>query len=316
MLSRAETGKGMDAPGRVMRSILRGLQWGLDRTVSVGYGVVYDYIFEQFEPYQALQREVLTRVEASVPEGAQRRDVRVLEVGCGPGNFSCILAEAGFSVVGIDPYGGLIELAREKRRAKRLSNLAFQHADLALGNTFWEGAFDQIVSIHSLYAHPEPRRMLAEACRILRPGGHAIFVNHTRRIGLVSTFRDVTRRAPPCSGRARTAWGRPPAPTLPPPSGGGPRRTRCCWTRWRRTWGARAGLDRPGALSGSSTSPAARARWRPGWPATTTPSSPSTRWSTSSRWRGGATGRRGTSPSTTWTWRATPSPARGASTPW
>lgn len=194
MLSRAETGKRTETSNRLVRSILKGLQWGLDRTVSVGYGVVYDYIFEQFAPYQALQREVLARVEASVSEGAQRRDVRVLEVGCGPGNFSCILAEADFSVVGIDPYGGLIDLAREKRRAKRLSNLAFQHADLALGNTFWEGAFDQIVSIHSLYAHPAPRRMLQEAARILRPGGHAIFVNHTRRIGLASTLREVTRR--------------------------------------------------------------------------------------------------------------------------
>jgi ubiquinone/menaquinone biosynthesis C-methylase UbiE len=162
--------------------------------VSIGYGVVYDYIFDQFPPYQALRREVLARVESAVPEGTQRSDVRVLEVDCGPGTFSCILAEAGFPVVGIDPYNGLIDLAREKRRARRLSNLAFQHADVAHGNTFWEGTFDQVVSIHSLYAHPAPRRMLAEACRVLKPGGHLVLVNHTRRLGLVSTFREVARR--------------------------------------------------------------------------------------------------------------------------
>lgn len=177
-----------------MRSVLDGIQWALDRTVSIGYGVVYDYIFDRFPPYQALRREVLARVEAVVPEDAQRRDVRVLEVDCGPGTFSCILAEAGFAVVGVDPYNGLIDLAREKRRARRLSNLAFQHADIANGNTFWESTFDQVVSIHSLYAHPAPRRMLAEACRILRPSGYLVLVNHTRRLGLVSTFREVTRR--------------------------------------------------------------------------------------------------------------------------
>src|SRR5262245_19245091 len=102
MLSRAETGKRPVTTPGVTRSVLGGVQWGLDRTVSVGYGVVYDFIFDLFPPYQALRREVLSRVESAVPEGLQRRDVRVLEVDCGPGTFSCILAEAGFSVVGIE----------------------------------------------------------------------------------------------------------------------------------------------------------------------------------------------------------------------
>jgi ubiquinone/menaquinone biosynthesis C-methylase UbiE len=194
MLSHAGAGERTATSGGVMRSVLGGVQWGLDRTVSIGYGVVYDYIFDRFPPYLALRREVLARVESAVPEGVPRRDVRVLEVDCGPGTFSCLLAEAGFAVVGIDPYNGLIDLAREKRRARRLSNLAFQHADVAHRNTFWEGTFDQVVSIHSLYAHPAPQRMLAEACRVLKPGGHLVLVNHTRRLGLVSTFREVAGR--------------------------------------------------------------------------------------------------------------------------
>lgn len=193
-LSHAGAGKRAATSGGVMRSLLAGVQWGLDRTVSIGYGVVYDYIFDQFPPYQALRGEVLARVESAVPAGAARRDVRVLEVDCGPGTFACILAEAGFSVVGVDPYSGLIDLAREKRRARRLSNLAFQHADLAQGNTFWESTFDQVVSVHSLYAHAEPRRLLGEIARLLKPGGHLVVVNHTRRLGLLPTFGDVVRR--------------------------------------------------------------------------------------------------------------------------
>jgi SAM-dependent methyltransferase len=195
------------AGGGVVRSVLGGLQWGLDRTVSIGYGVVYDYIFERFGPYRALQREVLSRVEAAVPPGTTRNDVRVLEVGCGPGNFSCILAEAGFSVLGIDPYAGLIDLAREKRRARRLSHLAFQNADLGQGHAPWEGAFDQIVSIHTLYAHPTPRELLGQACRILKPGGHAVFVNHTQRLALGSTFTHVRRQEGPIPAlRALGLW--------------------------------------------------------------------------------------------------------------
>lgn len=193
MLSRAETDERGNNHG-IVRSLLNAVQWGLDRTVSVGYGVVYDYIFERFGPYRALQQEVLSRVEASLPNSAPRHDVRVLEVGCGPGNFSCILAEAGFGVLGIDPYAGLIDLAREKRRALRLTHLAFQHADLATGGVLWDGSYDQVVSIHSLYAHPSPRRLLEEVARVLKPGGHAVIVNHTRRMALGSTFSEVRQR--------------------------------------------------------------------------------------------------------------------------
>jgi SAM-dependent methyltransferase len=184
----------MHEPLKPSAGPLHGLRWGLDRTVSIGYGVIYDSIFAGFAPYHTLQSEILALVQAAVVEGTSRHDVRVLEIGCGPGNFSCLLAEAGFSVVGIDPYGGLIELAREKRRARRLARLAFQQADLVGGHPFWEASFDQVVSVHSLYAHPAPRRMLAEAFRVLKPGGHAIFVNHTRRHALRPTLQEIRRR--------------------------------------------------------------------------------------------------------------------------
>jgi len=180
------------APAReVMNPVFRRV---LDRMTSIGYGVVYDYIWESFPPYQGLQQEVLELVERAAPESVARREVRILELGCGPGNFSLKLAEAGFSVVGLDRYGTLIELAREKRQAKRLANLAFQHGDLARGSAFKDGIFDQIVNIHSLYVHPAPDQKLKEAFRVLKPGGHAIFVNHTRRVELRSTFRQLKAR--------------------------------------------------------------------------------------------------------------------------
>lgn len=176
-----------------LRALSGAIRWGLDRTVAVGYGVVYDAIVERFGPYRALQREVLGLVEASAAGAADRRDVRVLEVGCGPGNFSCVLAQAGFTVVGIDSYGSLIELARERRRAKRLAHLAFQHLDLAGHHPYPPETFDQVVSIHALYAHPAPRDVLRAAQRLLKPGGHAIIVNHTRKVALWPTVRAVAR---------------------------------------------------------------------------------------------------------------------------
>jgi SAM-dependent methyltransferase len=194
MLSKTASRGRTEGVNGVMRSVLNGIRWALDRSVSVGYGVVYDYIFDLFAPYRALQREVLACIESAAPAGVPRREVRVLEVGCGPGNFSCILAEAGFSVLGMDPYVGLIDLAREKRRARRLGNLAFQQGDLVNGHPVWESGFDQIVSIHTFYAHQAPHRLLREIHRALKPGGHAVIVNHTRRMALAPTFAEVKRR--------------------------------------------------------------------------------------------------------------------------
>jgi len=183
-----------DAPEGFLGSLLGGVRWGVDRMLSVGYGLVYDYIYEQFGPYQQLQAQVLELVTAGVPAGTLKRDVHVLDIGCGPGNFTFVVAEAGFNVIGLESYAALVELAREKRRAKRLANLAFRHGDLADGAGIREASFDEVVSIHSLYVHPQPETLLKEAYRILKPGGHAIFVNHTRQVAQWSTFNEIKRR--------------------------------------------------------------------------------------------------------------------------
>ena len=182
------------APELLAGSVLGGLRWAIDRMVSVGYGLVYDYIFERFAPYQGLRSEVLDLVKRAATGHANAREFTVLDVGCGTGNFTFTLAEAGFLATGIDGYAALVELAREKRRAMHVPNLAFRQTDLAKGNAFRDGAFDQVVNVHSLYVHPEPDRLLTEVFRILKPGGHAVFVNFTRRVELRATWRDIKNR--------------------------------------------------------------------------------------------------------------------------
>jgi ubiquinone/menaquinone biosynthesis C-methylase UbiE len=192
--------------GEALNSVLRAIQWALDRMVSVGYGVVYDYIAARFQPYCDLRAEVVQLLESSVPPEGNRRDVRVLDVACGPGHFTTVLAEAGFDTVGVDAYDALVELAREKRRTRHLSNLSFRQADLARGNVFRDESFDRVVNIHSLYVHADPQRLLAEAFRTLKPGGQAVFVNFTRRVHLMEAFRDVHGREGLAAALSSLLW--------------------------------------------------------------------------------------------------------------
>jgi SAM-dependent methyltransferase len=194
MVSGAQASSSMATTEVLMNSVVGGVRWGLDRMLAVGYGVLYDYIFTQFRPYQNLRAEVVELLESVVPPTATRRDVHVLDIACGPGNMTVTLGEAGFSVVGVDPYGALVEVAREKRRAQHLTNVAFRQGDLAHGNTFKAGTFDLIVNVHSLYLHPAPEKLLSEAFRVLKPGGHAVFVNRTCQVNDWPTVRDLGRR--------------------------------------------------------------------------------------------------------------------------
>ena len=175
-----------------MGRLLAGVHWGVDRMLAVGYGLVYDYIFDRFPPYRRLRQEVMALVSEAAGLRSPR-EVRVLDLGCGPGNCAIMLAEAGYSVVGIDAYDPLIALAHEKRRVQRLPNLAFRHADI-LTRPFRADEFDQLVNVHFLYAHADPRAVLREAFRILRPGGTAIFVNLTRRVHTWASLRSIRER--------------------------------------------------------------------------------------------------------------------------
>src|SRR5690606_32165052 len=44
----------------------------------------------------------------------------VLDVGCGTGTFSCRLADRGLAVIGVDPAGASLEVARTKPGADRV----------------------------------------------------------------------------------------------------------------------------------------------------------------------------------------------------
>lgn len=87
---------------------------------------------------------------------------RVLEIGCHDGHLLSLLAAAGLAVEGVEPSPFAVA-ARRRGLAVRQE---FFHADV-----FAAGSFDLVVLRHVLEHVPEPAAMVADAARLLRPGG-------------------------------------------------------------------------------------------------------------------------------------------------
>jgi len=120
----------------------------------------------------SLFRRIAPDVAAVAPEGA-----KALEVGCGPGRLSILLArEHGLDVTGLDLDPAMIERAR--RNAERSGNGGGSRPSFLVGDVsslpFPDGSFDVVVSTLSMHHWADPTAGLSEIGRVLRPGGRAL----------------------------------------------------------------------------------------------------------------------------------------------
>jgi ubiquinone/menaquinone biosynthesis C-methylase UbiE len=102
------------------------------------------------------------------------QDARVLEIGSGTGAIARRLATVGpvAEVLGVDPSAALVERARELSAG--IPRLAFAVAD-GRALELDDASFDVVVA-HTVISHvPGPERFVAEAVRVLRSGGTAVF---------------------------------------------------------------------------------------------------------------------------------------------
>lgn len=101
----------------------------------------------------------------------------VLEVGVGTG-LALPRYNADKRITGIDLSREMLEQARRKVRELNLHNVEALLEMDAEATEFPDASFDTAVAMFVASVVPHPRALLAEMRRVVRPGGHILFVNH------------------------------------------------------------------------------------------------------------------------------------------
>ena len=103
-----------------------------------------------------------------------RPQCAVLDVGCGTGSLSLLLAEAGHDVDGIDFAPGMIAVAHDKAAAAN-STARFAVQDGGAPQ-FAAASFDAIICRQVLWALPDRKAALRNWSALLRPAGRLIAI--------------------------------------------------------------------------------------------------------------------------------------------
>ena len=119
----------------------------------------------------------------------------ILDVGCGTGSLSVVLAELGHDVTGIDLSPAMILQAKAKAAAAGQS-ISFQVMDATFPQLPLQH-FDSIVCRHLLWALPEPARVLRRWVELLKPSGRLVLIEGYWKTGSGLHVQEIVAALPP-----------------------------------------------------------------------------------------------------------------------
>ncbi len=135
------------------------------------------YWSNQADGYSKINQEELEKKQRSVwrkliednrPKGSS---LKVLDIGCGPGFFSILMAEGGHQVTSVDFSEKMLENAKKNAQKYKVDNcIDFLKMD-AQQLSFEKESFDFILSRNITWTLENPKQAYKEWLRVLKPGG-------------------------------------------------------------------------------------------------------------------------------------------------
>ena len=135
------------------------------------------------ELHSALAGRWMTELKKHLPE---KKNLRILDVGCGTGFFTILLAKEGHQVTGIDLTPDMIKNARILAKEEK-ADCEFLVMD-AENPEFPDGSFDMIISRNLTWTLPHVRHAYGEWIRVLKKGG--VLLNFDANYG-ITDFSNV-----------------------------------------------------------------------------------------------------------------------------
>jgi ubiquinone/menaquinone biosynthesis C-methylase UbiE len=141
-----------------------------------------NYDEKRFDYFRFMQKRVLYLARI-------KDNQHFLDIGCGTGwavRYAAGRVKEDGKAYGIDISPGMIE--RAKAGSARIQNAFFFQADaeaLPLDNDF----FDVIICTNSFHHYPDPKQVLTEVDRVLKPGGRIYIMDFTAD-GVISRMVD------------------------------------------------------------------------------------------------------------------------------
>lgn len=119
---------------------------------------------------------------------------QILDIGCGTGSLSVVLAEFGNNVTGIDFSPEMIALAEVKAKTARQA-VQFHIMDAAYPQ-IPPHQFDIIICRHVLWALPDIHQVLQRWSQLLRPGGRILLIEGFWHTGAGLHSQDIIDALP------------------------------------------------------------------------------------------------------------------------
>jgi ubiquinone/menaquinone biosynthesis C-methylase UbiE len=154
--------------------------------------------------YEQIAEQLMPAVRVAVDHAAPQEDERVVDVGCGTGNAALLAAARGARVIGVDPAGRLLEVARGLAAEQGLE-ATFVEGD-ASAIPVADGEADLLLSVFGAFFAPDAGAAAAEMARVTAASGRIILTAWIPE-GTISQLARASREA------LAHALARPPART-------------------------------------------------------------------------------------------------------